>query len=398
LIPATSISSSARVSEVQRRPGIGQRFGKPYRLLRCPAENLEGVQTVKKVADLDTPAVTILLDRLEDNIARVQALVAAHGRGNRPHIKTHKIPAIAQKQLAAGAIGITCQKIGEAEIFADAGIDGDILITYNIVGPVKTDRLMALSQRVRKLTVVADNEIVLRGLSEAGLRHRRNVNFLVECDTGFGRNGVQSPEAAFELAKYALNLPRLVFEGLLVFPNTAPRTQEFFTGAIKLFKRAGIPLPILSGGGTPSLKALRDYPMMTEHRAGTYVYNDVMMVHSKVAEWKDCAMQVRSTVVSRPSEKRAILDAGSKVLTSDQYYVQNYGRLVEYPEASIASLSEEHAIVDLSQCRQQPAIGEVVSVIPNHCCAVSNMVDEVYGARDGMIEVVWPVAARGKVR
>jgi D-serine deaminase-like pyridoxal phosphate-dependent protein len=353
---------------------------------------------VKKVTDLDTPAVTILLDRLEDNIARMQALIATHGLGNRPHIKTHKIPAIAKKQLAAGAMGITCQKVGEAEIFADAGIDGDILITYNIVGPVKTDRLMALSQRVKKLTVVADNEVVLRGLSEAGLRHRRDVHFLVECDTGFGRNGVQTPHAALDLVKYAGNLPRLVFEGLMVFPNTAPRTHEFFTSAIQLFERAGVPLPILSGGGTPSLKTLRDYPMMTEHRAGTYVYNDVMMVQSKVAEWKNCAMQVRSTVVSRPNKERAILDAGSKVLTSDQYYVQNYGHLVEYPEAVIASLSEEHAIVDLSQCMEQPAVGEVVSVIPNHCCAVSNMVDEVYGARDGMVEIIWPVAARGKVR
>ena len=109
-------------------------------------------------------------------------------------------------------------------------------------------------------------------------------------------------------------------------------------------------------------------------------------------------MRVRLTVVSRPTPDRAILDAGSKVLTSDQYFVKDHGRIVEYPEARITGLSEEHAVVDLSACRERPVVGEIVNVIPNHCCVVSNMVDEVYGIRDGAVEVVWPVAARGKVR
>jgi D-serine deaminase-like pyridoxal phosphate-dependent protein len=350
------------------------------------------------VSDLDTPSVTILLDRLEHNIVRVQRLIAAQGLRNRPHIKTHKIPAIAKMQIAAGACGITCQKLGEVEAFVDGGVDGDILVTYNILGRAKTERLMALTSRVGSLTVVADNEAVLRGLSEAGLEHQRDVHVLIECDTGFGRNGVQNPQAALDLAVYTSRLPRLVFEGLLVFPNTAPRTREFISVAKDLFNGAAFPLKTISGGGTPALKSLADYPMMTEHRAGTYVYNDVMMVHSGVAQWEDCAMHVRATVVSRPTKDRAIIDAGSKVLTSDQYYVEHYGRLVDYPGAYVASLSEEHAIVDLSECKERPAIGDVVSVVPNHCCVVSNMVDEVYGIRNGRVEVVWPVAARGKVR
>jgi D-serine deaminase-like pyridoxal phosphate-dependent protein len=347
---------------------------------------------------LDTPSVTILLDRLEDNINRVQKLIAGHGRANRPHIKTHKIPAIAKMQIDAGAIGITCQKLGEVEAFVDAGVADDILITYNIIGEAKTERLMALAGRVKRLAVVADNEFVLRGLSAAAQRHRRDIHLLVECDTGFGRNGVQTPEEALDLARFALALPRIRFDGLMVFPNSAPRTSDFFTHAIGIFKKAGIALPVLSGGGSPGLLSLADYPMMTEHRAGTYVYNDVMMVHSGIASWENCAMFVRSTVVSRPAPGRAIIDAGSKVLTSDQYFVKNYGHLVEYPEAVIAALSEEHAIVDVTQCVRPPAIGEVINVIPNHCCVVSNMVDEVYGIRNGHVEVVWPVAARGKVR
>lgn len=155
---------------------------------------------------------------------------------------------------------------------------------------------------------------------------------------------------------------------------------------------------MLSGGGTPALLKLADYPMMTEHRAGTYVYNDVMMVQSGFAGWDDCAMHVRATVVSRPTEDRAIVDAGSKVLTREQYYVKNFGRVVEYPDAFVANVSEEHGMIDLSASATKPVVGEVVNIIPNHCCVVSNMVDEVYGLRDGKVEVVWPVAARGKVR
>jgi D-serine deaminase-like pyridoxal phosphate-dependent protein len=350
------------------------------------------------LGDLDTPAVTIQLDRLKNNISRVQRMIAGTGRRNRPHIKTHKIPAIGAMQIAAGAAGLTCQKLGEAAVFIDAGITDDILITFNIVGAAKTERLMELSGRIRRLAVVADNEIVLKGLSDAARARGRTVPVLIECDGGFGRNGVQTPEAALELAKVAGRMPGVAFEGLMVYPNTAPRTQEFFARAVELFKGAGIPLPVLSGGGTPALLKLADYPMMTEHRAGTYVYNDVMMVHSGIASWDDCAMHVRATVVSRPTDDRAIVDAGSKVLTREQYYVQNFGHVVEYPEAVVANLSEEHGMIDLSACAAKPKVGDVISIVPNHCCVVSNMVDEVHGVRNGKVEVTWPVAARGKVR
>jgi D-serine deaminase-like pyridoxal phosphate-dependent protein len=347
---------------------------------------------------LDTPAVTVHLDVMDSNIRRVHAHLARHGIANRPHIKTHKIPAIGKLQMAAGAVGITCQKLGEVEVFADAGVAADVLLTFNVLGREKTDRLMALSKRLERLAVVLDNEVVARGLSDAAVAHGGEVPFLVECDTGFGRNGVQSPEAAFDLARTAMKLPRLRFEGLMTFPNRDPGTREFFTRALELFKRAGIPVPVVSGGGTPGIFRAQDVPMLTEHRAGTYIYNDVMVVASGTATWDECAMRVRATVVSRPTDTRAVIDAGTKVLTSDQYTVKGYGHLMEYPEATITGLSEEHGIVDLSGCAERPKIGDVVSVVPNHCCVVSNMVDEVYGVRDGTIEVTWPVAARGTVR
>ncbi len=348
--------------------------------------------------DLDTPVVTVHLDVMEDNIRRVQAHLDGHGIGNRPHIKTHKIPAIGRMQLGAGASGIVCQKIGEIEVFADHGVAPDVLLTYNILGRSKTDRLMAVARRVERLTVVLDNEVVARGLSEAGQRHGTDVRFLVECDTGFGRNGVQTPEATFDLARAVMKLPRMDFQGLMTFPNRDPDTRLYFERALGLFKGAGIPVPIVSGGGTPALFSVEKVPMLTEHRAGTCVYNDAMVVRSGTATWANCAMRVRATVVSRPTESRAILDCGTKVLTSDQYGMTGFGHVMEYPEAVITALSEEHGTVDLSACRERPRVGDVVDVVPNHCCVVTNMVDEVYGVRGGRLEVVWPVAARGKVR
>ena len=350
------------------------------------------------VETLDTPCVTIDLDRLAANIARGQRLVDAAGMRNRPHIKTHKIPAIAAMQIEAGAAGITCQKVGEAEVFAASGVADDILITFNIVGDAKVGRLMDLAEAVPRLSVVADNEVVLDGLSAGARRRGRELPVLVECDTGFGRNGVQTPAQALELARAAERLPGLRFAGLMVFPNTAPGTLAFFTEALRLFAAAGVPLEVRSGGGSPALLTLADYPMMTEHRAGTYVYGDVMMMHSGLASVDDCALHVRATVVSRPTEDRAIVDAGSKILTREQYYVKNFGHVVEYPDAVVANVSEEHGIIDLARSAAKPKVGEVVSIIPNHCCVVSNMVDEVYGLRGGAVELVWPVAARGRLR
>ncbi|MGO4832490.1 alanine racemase, partial [Rhizobiaceae sp. 2RAB30] len=331
------------------------------------------------------------------NIDRVQARIKGAGIRSRPHIKTHKIPAIARMQMQAGAVGLTCQKLSEAEVFIDAGVADDILITYNIVGKKKLDRLMGLSARVRRLAVVADSEAVLRGINDAAVAHGRVVPFLVECDTGFGRNGVQTPAAAVALAQYAASLPGVRFEGIMTFPVGTDQARSFLTDALALFADAGIEVPVVSGGGSPALLRIDEFPMLTEYRAGTYVYNDVMMVASGLAGLDDCALQVRATVVSRPSPDRAIVDAGSKILTREQYYVKDFGRIVEYPDAVVSNVTEEHGVIDISKCRDKPAVGDVVNIIPNHCCAVTNMVDNVYVLSGGKVVDVLPVGARGMV-
>ena len=351
-----------------------------------------------RIAELDTPVVTIRLDVMEANIRRVQSRLSALGVGNRPHIKTHKIPAIGKQQMAAGAMGITCQKLGEVEVFADAGVADDVLLSYNILGAAKAERLMAANRRIKRLTVSLDNEVVARGLSEAAERAGQDLRFVVECDTGMGRTGVQTPTQAFELARAAMRLPRLQFQGIMTFPSKDPDTGVFFGAALGLFREAGIPVPMVSGGGTPALATVERFPMLTEHRAGTCVFNDAMVVSTGTAGWDDCAMRVRATVVSRPTPERAVLDAGSKVLTSDQYFMKGFGHVMEYPEGAVIHLSEEHAVVDLTASPERPKVGEVVNVVPNHCCVVTNMVDEIYGVRNAAVEVVWPVAARGRVQ
>ena len=350
------------------------------------------------VADLDTPAVVIDLDIVEANIKRAQDTLAGHGLANRPHIKTHKIPALAKMQMDAGAVGITCQKLGEVEVMADAGVADDILITYNIVGESKTERLAALIKRLKRMAVVLDNETVAKGLSEAGKRHGVDIRFLIECDTGYGRNGVQSPQAALDLARDVMKMPNMQFEGIMTFPTAKPEQRLWLERALQLLQGAGIPVPVVSGGGSPAIKGVGDFPMLTEYRAGTYIYNDVMQVTTGAVTWDDCAMKVRATVVSRPTDDRAVLDTGSKVMTYEQYFAKGFGRIVEYPEAEITGFSEEHGMVNLSASTKKPQVGEVVSVIPNHCCVVTNMMDEIFGVRGGMVETVFPVAARGMVR
>jgi D-serine deaminase-like pyridoxal phosphate-dependent protein len=350
--------------------------------------------------DLDTPAVTIDLDVMEDNLQRAQAYYDRHGIAFRPHIKTHKIPAIAHKQVAAGAVGITCQKLDEAEVFAQAGLT-DILIPYNILGAQKLEHLCNLAKRATMIVCV-DSEQTVRGISTAAHRAGVEIGIEVECDTGMHRAGVQSPEEAAGLARLVARLPGVRFRGWMTFPTTK-ETSAFFEAASRLIAADGLAAEVGSGGGTPTMwRAHEDLPTVNEYRAGTYVFNDRNCVGPGAATWDQCALRVHMTVVSHPTKDRCILDGGSKTLSSDGvgYGMTGFGRIVEYPDAVIAQQSEEHGHVDLSACPpdKRPEIGERVTVIPNHVCTTTNMHDEVYGVRQGKVEVVWPVLARGKVR
>ncbi len=352
-----------------------------------------------KYTDLDTPSVMIDHGVALANLQKFQAYLDEHRIAGRPHIKTHKLPYFARKQLELGAQGITCQKVSEAEVMADAGLD-DILITFNIVGRAKLERLRALARRA-KLTVVADNAVVVEGLADA-FRDEPPIGVMVECDTGAGRNGVTSPEQAVLLAQHIARSQSLSFKGLMSYPKkgSPADTDSFFAAAIDSLGRSGIEASVLSGGGTPDMWRAHETTAATEYRPGTYIYNDRSLIAGGTCTLDDCALRVHTTVISAPTADRAILDAGSKTLTSDLLGLTGHGLIVEYPDAAISGLSEEHGHVDLSACpaSARPRLGERVTVIPNHACVVSNLFDTVYGVRDGRVVEPLKVAARGRVQ
>jgi D-serine deaminase-like pyridoxal phosphate-dependent protein len=352
----------------------------------------------KIARDYGTPALVIDMDRVESNIARIQSICNAAGVANRPHIKTHKSPFLAQLQIAAGAKGITCQKLGEAEVMADAGID-DILISYNLIGDEKIARLSALLAKT-SVTVTADNGVVIAGLPAAAAAAGRSLPVVIECDTGRKRAGVETPAEVIALAQQIKDAPGLTFAGLLMYPTETgwSDAQRFYDDALPGLRQIGLDPAIVSTGGSPNLKNVGQLRGATEHRPGTYIYNDRMQVAAGVATWDDCALHVYSTVVSRASPDRGILDAGSKTLTADTGGLDGYGLILEHPEAKIARFAEEHGFLDLTKSNTRPAVGDVVRIVPNHVCVVVNMSDEVVMVRGDEIIGTLPVAARGKLR
>ncbi len=347
--------------------------------------------------DFGTPAVVIDLDRVDANIARVQALCDKAGVANRPHIKTHKIPALARMQAEAGAKGITCQKLGEAEIMADAGID-DILVSYNLIGEMRAARLGNLAKHCN-ITVAADNPVTLASYAEAGRVAERPINVVVECDTGRKRAGVETAAEAVALAAEIKANRHLSFAGFLFYPTETSwsETQIFYDSALAGIRALGLEARIVSTGGTPNLSNVGGLRGATEHRAGTYIFNDRMMLSCGAATLDDCALNVFTTVVSRAGPDRGILDAGSKTLTADTGGLDGHGFILEHPQARIKGFAEEHGFLDLAGVNDKPNVGDIVRVIPNHVCVVVNMVDRLIAVRNNQIVDVLPVAARGKL-
>ncbi len=249
----------------------------------------------KIAREYGTPCAVIDMDRVEANIARIQATCDAAGVANRPHIKTHKSPLLATMQIKAGAKGITCQKLGEAEVMADAGID-DILISYNLLGDEKMARLAALLRRAN-VKVCVDNITVIDGLIKVPHLADRELSVLVECDTGRKRAGVETPAEAIELARELSAWPGLKFGGFLMYPTETgwDDAQRFFDEATAGLRAVGLEPGIVSTGGSPNMKNVGKLKGATEHRPGTYIYNDRMQVAAGVATWDDCALNIYST-------------------------------------------------------------------------------------------------------
>ena len=371
-----------------------------------------------RLTDLPTPSVLIEHSRVTRNIDRMQSAATARGLRLRPHAKTHKSPEVAHAQIGRGAVGICCAKIGEAEVFADAGI-GDIRLPYPI-HPVNATRVLALLDRTH-LSFIVDHMDVARGWSDALRDADREADVLVKVDVGFHRCGInpEEPGAADFVARVAA-LPGLRFRGLLSHAGhaygadsdaEAERVAREEAGVLRTLadrvRRAGVPVDELSVGATPTARFSVREEGLTELRPGNYVYYDRTQVALGAAQWGDCALTVLARVVSRPAADRVILDSGSKTLTNDLARgagnTAGFGAVMQDLDAAapdesllIERLSEEHATVRVTASQRALVPGDLVRIVPNHSCVVSNLVDHVWKVDGNEVIGRIEIAARGR--
>ena len=359
------------------------------------------------VDDLPTPAVVIDLDVLDRNIGRMAARAREAGVRLRPHAKTHKVPEIARLQLGAGAAGITVAKTSEAEVFADAGLD-DIFIAYPVVGADKARRLLEVARRVR-LAVGADSLEGARLLAAPFRDAGATLDVMLKVDTGLHRVGV-APEAAPGLARAIAGMRGLRLRGIFTHAGHAygGETREAVQAVAREeggrlarvaeeLAAAGLGQLEVSVGSTPTAAAAMRVEGVTECRPGNYVYHDASQVSLGTCGLEDCALTVVATVVSVPAPDRAVLDAGSKTVTTDPLRPTpgGYGWVLG-TKSRLAKMSEEHGVIDVAD-GDRFTVGQRVRVLPNHACVVSNLHDVVHGVRGNRLERTFPVAARGRV-
>jgi D-serine deaminase-like pyridoxal phosphate-dependent protein len=286
----------------------------------------------------------------------------------------------------------------------------DMLVAFPVIGRPKLDRLMGVARRTR-VTVALDSLEAARQLSAAAHASQMEVGVLVEFDAGLGRVGVGAQEA-LPLAQCIQQLPGLKLEGLTFYPGHIKNLDDDGRAALAEvgrllaaltgeFRHAGVPVNIVSGGSTPTLFHSHTLPGLTEIRPGTYVFNDRNTVLSGGCAMEDCAAYILATVVSTARPGQIIVDGGSKTFSSDRPVTAGdvtFGHVLEAPQARFHKMNEEHGFIDVSRADRSFAVGDRVRIIPNHICVAVNLHERVYGVRNGELEAVWPVEARGKLQ
>lgn len=352
--------------------------------------------------DIDTPALLIDLDVFESNLKKMSLPFLSATAKLRPHAKTHKTPIIAHRQMTQGACGITCSKLGEAESLIFAGIK-DILIANQIVGKPKLNRLASLAKQA-KITVAVDNEYNIDQLSDSASTYNANIGILVEIDVGMGRCGVRSLNEAIRLAKRIDKEEYLNFEGLqgyeghcVFIKDEAERERQtnlayqLLDESRKVLEQIGFQVKTVSGGGTGTFSQALKAGILTEIQAGSYVFMDGHYNEIPGLGFGN-ALMVLSTVISRPEKKRLVTDCGLKSISVD------FGLPVvkNMKELQCIKAAEEHTLFDTTVLSNEIKIGDKIELIPSHCCTTVNLHDFYYGIRNGMVEAIWPIAARGK--
>lgn len=363
-------------------------------------------------ADLPTPAAVVDYDIMRRNIELMAEVAREAGVKLRPHTKTHKTPFIAHLQLAAGASGICVAKVTEAEIMAQAGIT-DILVAYPLVSPEKVQRLLRLAYWVPRVACTMDDPEAARMISREAAEAGRTLEVMVEVDVGLGRSGLSPGAPVVEFVKAASQLPGLKVRGILTYNGrghasptpeereaVARSENEAMIRTARLLAEAGFTGLEVSVGSTPTARYAAALPGITEIRPGTYIFHDNSLLGLGVCRLDQCALRIRTTVVSHPAPDRFTLDAGSKALTSDlpaRPGAAGYGFIEDHPGAVIEKLNEEHAFVRYPNAPAGLTVGDRLEVIPNHACGTVNLYDRLYVVKDDEVIAEWAVQGRGRL-
>ena len=356
--------------------------------------------SILSLEQIETPALLVDLALLDANIQKMAAYFSKGKAKLRPHFKTHKCPAIAHMQIAAGAKGITCAKLGEAEVLAASGIN-DILIANQIVDPIKIDRLMGLANNTR-ITVCVDNAENVDALSRAAAAYDATIYVLIELEVGMERCGVDTKEEALALAERIRGAKGLVFEGIQAYAGQLSHEvdhevrvrgiecAEAKVLAVQTYLEAnGLQVKEISGAGTGTYNISGTHAIWTEIQAGSYVFMD--SDYDRLTLGFENSLSVLTTVIhKRPGF--AITDAGLKVCCQEK----GVPVIKAHPSLSVMYLSEEHG--KISDESDELRYLQRLEYIPSHCCSTVNLHEHYYGVRNGLLEVVWPVSARGKSR
>lgn len=360
--------------------------------------------------EIETPAVVVDLDVMERNMETLAEFADNHDVALRSHIKTHKIPALAHRQehLTNGD-GIICQTLGEAEVMAQNGID-DIYLSYMVVDRSKLDRLIWLSSTLEEFATTVDCRGNVDPLETAAARHDEVVDVIVEVDIGLNRVGVEPGTPTVEFAEYVRSQTHLNLTGFMAYEGHINReadderdyerlcheAMEELAVTVNLLEEAGIPVDDVKVGSTGTSRYSGKHPVVTEINPGMYPFNDANVAsYGGPVTAKDCALTVLTTIISRPADNRVVVDAGSKTMSMDidQSPVTPTDQGFVY-----ARSSEEHGWIDTTGADQELAVGDRLEFIPPHVCTTINLHDTLIGVRNGRVEEVWNVQARGKVR
>ncbi len=360
--------------------------------------------------EIPTPALLLDLDRFERNLEKMASHVRRAGKHLRPHAKTHRCPEIARRQVAAGALGVACAKLGEAEVMAAAGVRG-LLITTEIVTTSGIDRLMRLLGEAPDTLIVVDHADNVSDLARAAARARRTVNVLVDVDVGGRRTGVQPGAPALALARLVIAQPALRLRGLQGYAgqcahvagwaarrDASLRAMEPLMQTRVALESAGLAVEIVAGGSTGTHDIDVELAGLTELQAGSYCvmdldYRQIGGRGGPALTEFEMALTVVATVVSVPTADRAMVDAGLKAFATDKPFGPES---VERPGIDYGFAGDEHGRLTITDPSRPPRLGERIEFFPPHCDPTMNLYDRVWAVRGDKVEAVWDIAARGR--